>query len=297
MRNDLCLNPKQFNLSEIRALKPLLNHLLNQHQVQAAYLFGSVLNESSHPLSDLDIAVIPPANLPDWLNYYSDLYSDLCQLFGADNIDLVLLNQAPLSLQARIISIGEPLLKKQDVTEFEERVSARYADLASWRQENWHSTRNLVRQGITKSINMIDQNRVERFIFLIRDAVAELQSLNLESVGLEAYLQNKRLRALSEHYLRIALEATLDLGRHVIVKTGLGIPQEYRDIGKILAQKGIVSHQLGQELEAMAGMRNMLVHLYWEINYPLLYRTIVQRQSTFEQYLKQIFDYLERLRD
>lgn len=144
MRNDLCLNPKQFNLSEIRAIKPLLNHLLNQHQVQAAYLFGSVLNESSHPLSDLDIAVLPPPNLPGWLNYYSDLYSDLCQLFRADNIDLVLLNQAPLSLQAQIISIGEPLLNKQDVTEFEERVSARYADLASWRQENWYSTRNLV---------------------------------------------------------------------------------------------------------------------------------------------------------
>lgn len=144
---------------------------------------------------------------------------------------------------------------------------------------------------------MIDQNRVERFIFLIRDAVAQLQSLNLESVGLEAYLQNKRLRALSEHYLRIALEATLDLGRHVIVKTGLGIPQEYRDIGKILAQKGIVSHQLGQELEAMAGMRNVLVHLYWEINYPLFYRTIVEWETTFERYLKQIFDYLECLSD
>ena len=111
MRNDLCLNPKQFNLSEIRAIKPLLSNLLAQHQVQAAYLFGSVLNESSHPLSDLDIAVLPPPNLPDWLNYSIDLYSD-CQLFGADNIDLVLLNQAPLSLQARIIKYWRAALKK-----------------------------------------------------------------------------------------------------------------------------------------------------------------------------------------
>lgn len=80
---------------------------------------------------------------------------------------------------------------------------------------------------------------------------------------MQGYLADKRTKALSEHYLRIALEATLDLGRHVIVKTGLGVPQEYRDVGNILREKGIFSPQLGQELEAMTGMRNVLVHLYW----------------------------------
>lgn len=108
MRNDLCLNPQQFNLDQIRSLKPLLASLFAQHQVQAAYLFGSVLNAPTHSLSDLDIAVLPPPHLPNWLDYYSDLYSDLCQLLGADNIDLILLDQAPLSLQAQMIN-GEPL--------------------------------------------------------------------------------------------------------------------------------------------------------------------------------------------
>jgi len=142
---------------------------------------------------------------------------------------------------------------------------------------------------------MIEQNRVEGFVFFIRDALQELQALNLKTLGLQGYLADKQTRARSEHYLRIALEATFDLGRHVIVKTGLGVPQEYRDVGNILLEKGILSPQMGQELEAMAGMRNMLVHIELDIDYPLLYSTIVERLNGFEQFLTQIFLYLDRL--
>ena len=35
----------------------------------------------------------------------------------------------------------------------------------------------------------------------------------------ETYQADRRTRALSELYLHIAIEATLDLGRHVIVKS------------------------------------------------------------------------------
>ncbi|MBC6479295.1 MAG: DUF86 domain-containing protein [Hormoscilla sp. GM7CHS1pb] len=99
-------------------------------------------------------------------------------------------------------------------------------------------------------------------------------------------------KQFSEHYWRIALEATLDLGRHIIVKTA---PQEYRDVGNILREKEILSPELGQELEAMAGMRNVLVHLYWDIDYPLLYSIIVERLNSFEQFLEHIFLYLDQL--
>ena len=96
-------------------------------------------------------------------------------------------------------------------------------------------------------------------------------------------------KALLEHYWRIALEATLDLGRHIIA------PQEYRDVGNILREKEILSPELGQKLEAITGMRNVLVHLYRDIDYPLLYSIIVERLNSFEQFLEQIFLYLDQL--
>jgi uncharacterized protein YutE (UPF0331/DUF86 family) len=246
-------------------------------------------------MSDLDIAVLPPWNLKDWVGYYNDLHKELCQLFKADNIDLVLLNRAPFTLKARAVLEGLCILFRDSARTWEERVLARYVDLARWRRENWEITRRLAHGGATGEVNMIDRERVERFVFLIRDAVHELQDLDLERMGLEAFLADKRTRALSEHYLRIAIKATLDLGRHVIARTGLGVPQEYIEVGKILREHGVVPAELGRQLEAMAGMRNVLVHLYLDIDHTLLYKTIVEELDTFQQCIKCIFDYLNKL--
>lgn len=295
MRVDLCLNPKQFSPAEVRKMIPALCDLLRKHDARAAYLFGSALQDHGSRLSDLDLAVLPPPDLQDWLSYYDGLYGDLCQLFQADNLDVVMLDQAPLSLQTRVVLDGIRILDGNGAADLEERVLARHADLANWRRENWDVTRQLGRRGAIREVNMIDRSRVERFVFLIRDAVRQLQALHLEEMDLERYQADRRTRALSEHYLRIAIEAALDLGRHVIVKTGLGVPQEYREVGKILREEGIVPTDLGKQLEAMAGMRNVLVHLYWDINYALLYKTIVEEIDIFERGIKHIFRYLDGL--
>jgi uncharacterized protein YutE (UPF0331/DUF86 family)/predicted nucleotidyltransferase len=295
MHVDLCLNPKQFRPAEVRQRIPALRELLCRHQAQTAYLFGSAWHGSADPLSDLDIAVLPPSGLADWFDYYDRLYTDLCQLFRADNIDIVLLNQAPLSLQVEAIRGGECLLGEDNAAQFEEAVLARYADLAGWRQQNWEFTSQLARRGLTTEVRMVNKERVERFVFLIRDGVQDLRALNLAEMSLEVFLQDNVTQALAEHYLRRTIEATLDLGRHVIVKTGLGVPQEYREIGKILRQKAIVPADLGHRLEAMAGMRNVLVHLYWDIDYPLIYRTIREDLDVFEAYVAHLFKYLDSL--
>lgn len=294
MRVDLCLNPKRFSPAEVREMIPALRELLHCYNVRAAYLFGSALQDRGSRLSDLDIAVLPP-DLHDWLGYYSGLYGDLCRVFQADNIDLVLLDRAPLSLQTRVVLGGLRILDGDGAADWEERVLARYADLAGWRRENWEVTRQLARRGAFREVNMIDKERVERFVSLIRESVRELRALHLAELGWEAYQSDKRTRALSEHYLRIALEATLGLGRHVIVKTGLGVLQEYREVGKILREQGVVPSELGEQLEAMAGMRNVLVHLYWDIDYALLYRVIVEELKAFERCIERIFHYLDEL--
>jgi len=290
---DLCLNPKQFSLAQVREMMPALRDLLRKHDVRGAYLFGSTLQDSESHLSDLDIAVLPPPALHGWLSYYDDLHGDLCQLFQADNIDVVLLNQSPLPLQARVVLDGLCILDRDGAASWEERVLARYADLAEWRRENWDVTRQIVGRGATGEVNMIDRERVERFVFLIRDAVRELQGLHVGAMDLDVYQADKRTRALSEHYLRIAIETTLDLGRHVIIETGLGVPQEYREVGKILREQGVVPTDLGKQLEAMAGMRNVLVHLYWDIDYALLYETIGRELDTFERCIEHVFHYLD----
>ncbi len=292
MYPDLCLQPRHWTRAEVEAQLPALVAVLRRHQARAAYLFGSVVNGDTDTWSDLDIAVLAPKATTDWLDYYNRLAAALIATLQADNIDLVLLDEAPLALQARVVHVGQRLFADDDVAAWADSVAARYADVADWRRENWEVTRQLARQGVTSEVAMIDQERVQRFVFVIRDAVRELRALRGPDA---AVYDQKHSRALEEHYLRLACEAALDLGRHVIVKTGLGSPQEYRDVGRLLAQAGVVPPELGKKLEDMAGLRNILVHPYWDIDPRRLDQIMAEDLDTFDVYVHHIFAYLESL--
>ena len=86
--------------------------VLEKHpNVIFAYLFGSQVRGNTTPMSDVDIAVfIEGNNLPD-----SKLTSigDLIDGLETDEIDLVILNTAPLSLKGRILRNREILVDRK----------------------------------------------------------------------------------------------------------------------------------------------------------------------------------------
>jgi uncharacterized protein YutE (UPF0331/DUF86 family)/predicted nucleotidyltransferase len=293
MRSDLCLNPRQFKRAEVEALLPQLVELMRQRQARAAYLFGSVLADETTNLSDLDIAVLPPPNVMDWLAYYGELYSALCQLFHADNIDVVLMDRVPLPLQASIAVKGRRLFDTPAAMDFEDRTLTLYGELSAWRTENHEAIKRLATYAFAKEPQMVERERVDRFTEIIHANLDKLQALHIATMTLEVYLLDTRTKDLSEHYLRLAIEATLDLGRHVLVKSSLGVPQDYREVGKLLWACGLVPVELGRKLERMGGMRNVLVHLYWDIDYTLLYQVITADLDTFTQTIQHIYRFVD----
>ena len=52
----------------------------------------------------------------------------------------------------------------------------------------------------------------------------------------------------------------------VVADMDLGLPQEYKDVFRILANNNIISEPLGKKLESMTGMRNILVHDYLRVD-------------------------------
>ena len=71
--------------------------------------------------------------------------------------------------------------------------------------------------------------------------------------------------AAGDSYVRRALEALMDLGRHILAK-GLGrVASEYRDISRQLLAGGVIDEETSQRMSDMAGYRNRLVHFYDEV--------------------------------
>ena len=69
-----------------------------------------------------------------------------------------------------------------------------------------------------------------------------------------------------QHYMLLAVETVLDLGSHVISSEGYEAPANYADIFRVLVKEGVIADELGEQLMAMARFRNVLVHLYAEVD-------------------------------
>lgn len=86
-------------------IKKLAAQLASLKKVKAVYLFGSAAKRKVGPLSDIDICVIAP--------HLSEEEKSVILSYSSKKVDLVLFDDLPLSLQARIFREGKPLFLRE----------------------------------------------------------------------------------------------------------------------------------------------------------------------------------------
>ena len=103
-----------------------------RREIQAAYIFGSVAHGRTHPDSDIDIAVLLGRPIPDAraVNYRLGLARDLGVALGRNDVQLVILNQAPPLLAHRVLSQGTLVFERSRSARvrFQVQTASRYAD-------------------------------------------------------------------------------------------------------------------------------------------------------------------------
>jgi uncharacterized protein YutE (UPF0331/DUF86 family) len=69
-----------------------------------------------------------------------------------------------------------------------------------------------------------------------------------------------------QHYLLLSIEAVLDLAGHLISSEGWEPPRSYADTFRVLRDEGLIDAGLADRLMAMARFRNVLVHMYADVD-------------------------------
>ena len=130
------------NEEEMDEDKRAVDFLNKQKHVKLAYLFGSVAEGKEGKLSDVDIAVFLDESLskPERFNLQLKLISGLTSILKTDRVDLVIMNDAPLSLNYEIIKANHPLVvrNKREKIEFEHGILFRYLDRRYY-EKRWTS--------------------------------------------------------------------------------------------------------------------------------------------------------------
>jgi uncharacterized protein YutE (UPF0331/DUF86 family) len=90
----------------------------------------------------------------------------------------------------------------------------------------------------------------------------------------EAFLIDRDLQDIASYRLLVAIEAALGLCYHVSAKRLKKVPEEYAECFSMLAGAGIIAVELSERLQKTARFRNLLVHMYWKIDYGVVYEIL-----------------------
>lgn len=108
-------------------------------KVVASYLFGSLAMGTYTPLSDIDIAVIFDRGLPKKVveELENEIFDGLMKIFKTDEIDLVVLGSAPLSVRYGVLKTAKIVYcsNTEKTVDFQTEVVSKYLDIKPYREE------------------------------------------------------------------------------------------------------------------------------------------------------------------
>ena len=109
-----------------------LAELFAAEPVDVAYLFGSVARGDTGPLSDVDVALLlrPGVSREAAFDLRLRMMAALGRMFDTDEIDVIVLNDAPLLLQHRVLRDGKVLFCRDELrrVRYEARAISEYLD-------------------------------------------------------------------------------------------------------------------------------------------------------------------------
>ncbi|MCX7968829.1 MAG: DUF86 domain-containing protein [Armatimonadetes bacterium] len=244
--------------------------------VIAAYLFGSAARGEVDHFSDVDVAVLLEDDLAKEQRWklVGDLQDNLMSVVGQDKVDVVDLGTAPLWFQKVIIAAGKVIY---------ERDSTKRQDY-----ENQLSQAKVEDDGRWKGMEEV-RLRFET----IERSLERLEELAMLSY--EEFMADPRNLAAAERWLQTSIEALVDIPRHLVRRLGLQMPEEYRQIPKVLAEAGYLLAEDVPTYELMISFRNRLVHRYPEVEPSEVYHIVTQKLDDIRCWRDQLIRALQQV--
>ena len=149
---------------------------------------------------------------------------------------------------------------------------------------------------------MVDREKIESLIRHLRRYTTYLQEITQQ--GEEEFLRDPKSTGSARYYLQVSIEtyrvlvpggrACINIANHIIATENLRAPKDYKDSFQVLNEADILPDTFTRAMQELAGLRNLIVHIYWEIDDRMIYEGIQFELSDFEGFVEYILQYLDR---
>lgn len=138
---------------------------------------------------------------------------------------------------------------------------------------------------------MVDAEAVEARLRRMGTKIAFLREVAAR--GRDRFLADEMPQAAAERALQIAIQAALDVANHILAEDSDVTPEDYGAAFTALDPLGVIDRELAERLRAAAGLRNVLVHMYLEVDATKVWEAI-ESLGDLEAFAEAIERYLDR---
>lgn len=135
----------------------------------------------------------------------------------------------------------------------------------------------------------------------VLDRLADLETAYKElarfyEMTSDEFMANKDNFPLASYWLRLAIEAILTIGTHLLSRLPQnGKKKDYTQVILSLGDYEVMPQKFAEKIKGMAGYRNRLVHLYWQVKPDELLKIIKENLNDFKEFDQCIREYLKNI--
>ncbi|MBI5328157.1 MAG: DUF86 domain-containing protein [Deltaproteobacteria bacterium] len=115
-----------------------------------------------------------------------------------------------------------------------------------------------------------------------------------KSISWDKYQTDIKIQWIVERGFIIIAEMVFDIGAHILSSIYREYCDEYEEITKGLAGKGIVSQELANGFEGFGGFRNVLIHEYVTLDSKKVYDALTVKLDILERFKKEIAEWIAK---
>ncbi|MDD2421908.1 MAG: DUF86 domain-containing protein [Heliobacteriaceae bacterium] len=112
----------------------------------------------------------------------------------------------------------------------------------------------------------------------------------------KSYLADQALQLQAERLLQTAIESVINIATHLIAAHRWPVGETYKDVMQVMADQDVVNRDLLPALVKMVRFRNLLVHVYWEIDQRQIYQILQTGVEDLAEFGREVTEFLQGTR-
>jgi uncharacterized protein YutE (UPF0331/DUF86 family) len=136
--------------------------------------------------------------------------------------------------------------------------------------------------------------RTFRSLWELQDALGDWE--RYRQISREQFFSDRDTRNMVLYAMMVAIQSAIDIATDLIAEERLRRPESYRETFEILGENGILSEPLTRDLSDLAGFRNVLVHIYWNLDLEQTYAILHQDLGALTAFSDAIQEHLRKRR-